>query len=279
MPIISFWNPTGIGQTGTTATMVSIANAIAITHPEEKILLAQTHFKNTKMESSYFNMDKMRSKGATDDITDIGIDALERLLRSNKITPESIRIYSKPKGQSIEVLYGSFKSDKDSFNRVLETVPFMLDYAVQNYDYVFVDLTSGTDVKEVNDILEKSDLIVVTINQDKEILYKMIEQFNTLKILQEKKILPVFSRYDQFLTYNGRNILRTFNFKFDKREVYTVPYNSLYFDAINDGRALDFFVQFMNADPATTREGWFVFECKKCAEKIREMLGRKTIEK
>lgn len=279
MPIISFWNPTGVGQTGTTATMVSLANAIAITHPRYKLLLTQTHYKNNKLESAYFNMDKMRSKGNLDDITDIGIDALERLLRSNKITPESIKIYSKPKGNTIEVLYGSFKGDKDSFNRVLETVPFMLEYAVQNYDMVFVDLTSGTDVKEVNDILQKSDIIVVTLNQDKEILNKMLTQFSTLKILQEKPILPIFARYDQFLTYNARNILRTYNFKFDKREVYTIPYNSQYFDAINDGKALDFFVSHMNSDMATTREGWFISECVKASERLLKMLGNKVSDK
>ena len=279
MPIVSFWNPTGAGQTGTTATMVSLANAIAITHPRYKILLTQTHFKNNKLESAYFNMDKMRSKGNLDDITDIGIDALERLLRSNKINSDSIRTYSKPKGDQIEVLYGSFKSDKDSFNRVLETVPFMLEYAVQSYDVVFVDLTSGTDVKEVNDILQKSDVIVVTLNQDKEILNKMLEAFSSQKILQEKPVLPIFSRYDQFLTYNARNILRAYAFKFDKREVYTIPYNSQYFDAINDGRAFNFFVEHMNADMATTREGWFISECVRASDRLLKMLGSKVSDK
>jgi len=279
MPIISFWNPTGVGQTGTTATMVSVANSIAIRNPHYKILLAQTHFSNLKMESAYFNMDKMRSKGNLDDITDIGVDALERLLRSNKITPESIKTYAKTKGDTIEVLYGSFKGDKDSFRRVLETVPFMLDYASQCYDMVFVDLTSGLDSKEIDDILKKSDVIVVTMNQDKEVLRKMEERFNTLKVLQEKPILPVFSRYDQYLAYNSRNILRNYNFKFDKREVYTIPYNSLYFDALNDGRALDFFIEHLGADAATTREGWLISECGKISDRLLKLLGSKISDK
>ena len=163
MPIISFWNPTETAQTGTTATMVAVANSIATRYPRYKMLLAQTHFSNMKMESSYFNTDKLAAKGNLEDITDTGVDALERLLRSNKISPESIQIYSKLKGTSIEVLYGSFKNDKDSFNRVLETIPFMLEYATQCYDLVLVDLTKGTSVKEVNDILQKSDLAVLLL--------------------------------------------------------------------------------------------------------------------
>ncbi len=279
MPIVSFWNPTGEGQVGTTATMCAIANSIAIRNPNYKVLLAHTNFKNHKMESAYFNMDKMRSKGNMDDITDIGVDALERLLRSNKISPESIKIYSKPIGSTLEILYGSFKNDRDSFNRVLETIPFMLDYAAQCYDMVFVDLTKGTDVKEVNDILAKSDVIVVTLNQDKEILLKMQEQFASLKILQEKPILPIFARYDQFLMYNDRNILRTFNFKFDKRDTYTIPYNSRFFDAMNNGSALNFFVEYLNADLSTTREGYLIAETDKAKDKLLKLLGSKISDK
>ena len=276
MPIISFWNPTGEAQTGTTATMTAVANSIATRNPKYKMLLTQTHFQNMKLETSYFNMDKMISKGNMDDITDTGIDALERLLRSNKISPESIQIYSKPKGNSIEVLYGSFKADKDSFRRVLETMPFLLrDYATQTYDLVLVDLTKGTDVKEVNEILEASDIIVVTMNQDKEVIREMIKKFNTLKILQEKTVVPVFARYDRYLAYNAKNILRTFNFKFDKRNVYTIPYNSQYFDSCNDGRTLEFFVENMNADIATERNGYFISEVANISDRIIELLGSK----
>lgn len=279
MPIISFWNPTETAQTGTTATMVAVANSIATRYPRYKMLLAQTHFSNMKMESSYFNTDKLAAKGNLEDITDTGVDALERLLRSNKISPESIQIYSKLKGTSIEVLYGSFKNDKDSFNRVLETIPFMLEYATQCYDLVLVDLTKGTSVKEVNDILQKSDLVVVTLNQDKEVLKDMMKQFNSLKILQEKPVIPVFARYDRYLTYNAKNIVRTFNFKFDKRETYTIPYNSQYFDACNDGKSLEFFIENMNADIATERNGYFISEAAKVADRVINVLGDKLSQK
>ena len=280
MPIISFWNPTETAQTGNTATMVAVANSIAIRNPRYKMLLAQTHFSDMKMESSYFNMDKLASKGNLDDITDTGVDALERLLRSNKISPESIQIYSKPKGSSIEVLYGSFKNDRDSYNRVLETIPFMLlDYAAQSYDLVLVDLTKGASTKEVNDILQKSDIIVVTMNQDKEVLKQMLKQFNTLKVLQEKPVIPVFARYDRWITYNARNIVRNFNFKFDKKEVYTIPYNSQYFDACNDGKSLDFFIENMNADIATDRNGYFISEVAKVSDKVISLLGDKLSDK
>ena len=279
MPIISFWNPTSSAQTGTTVSMVAVANSIATRNSKYKMLLTQNHFMNMKLKSSYFNMDKMASKGSLDNITDTGIDALERLLRSNKISPESIKTYSEPKGPSIEVLYGSFKGDTDSFGRVLETIPFMLEYAVQCYDMVFIDLTKGTSVKETNEILQKSDVIVVTLNQDKEVLKEMAKQFSTLKILQEKSVVPVFARYDRYLTYNAKNILRTYNFKFDKRDVYTIPYNSQFFDACNDGKSLEFFAENVNADVATDRNGYFINEVAKVSDKIISVLGSKLNDK
>ena len=155
-------------------------------------------------------------------------------------------------------------------------MPFMLDYASQCYDLVFVDLTKGTDVKEVNDILNKSDVIVVTMNQDKEIIRKMEKAFSTLKILQEKPVIPVFARYDQFVAYNDRNIFREFNFKLDKRETYTVPYNSQYFDAMNSGNSLNFFVNHMREDLATTREGYMISESIKIKNRLFKILGNKV---
>ena len=279
MPIISFWNPTGIAQVGTTASVCAIANGIAIKHQRYKILLAQTHFNDQKMEGGYFNIDVMKRKGNMDDITDVGVDALERLLRSNKITPDSIKIYSKPCGITLDILYGSFKSDSDSFRRVLETIPFTIDYASQYYDMVFVDLTKGTDVKEVNDILNKSDLIVTTMSQDKEVINKMEEAYSTFKILQDKPTMFVFSRYDRYLRYNCRNIFRQYNFKVDKRDTYTIPYNSDFFDAMNDGQSFSFFVNNMNADVATTRNGYFISEAVKCSEKLLSLLGDKVVKK
>ena len=71
------------------------------------------------LEYSFFNPDK-RTKL---DTSDTGIDALDRLLRSNKLTPENIPNYAKPilKGR-LELLYGTFKNDKDSYERVLDKV-------------------------------------------------------------------------------------------------------------------------------------------------------------
>lgn len=277
MPIVSFWSTVESTQTSTTSTAVAVANAIATKKDAAyKTLLMQTHYNNYDMERSYYNMDKMTSKGSLD-IADTGVDALDRLLRSNKLTPENIPNYAKPvfKGR-LELLYGTFKNDKDSYERVLETMPIMVDYASQLYDMVFVDLNRGYGNAAMTQILQKSDLIVLTMSQKIGVLKALFNDVENLKIFKEKTTISVIGRYDRFSKYNAKNIARTFNYK---KPIYCIPYNTQFFDACNEGKALEFFVENMNADIATDRNGYFISEVNKISDQILENLKSKLTER
>lgn len=277
MPIVSFWSTVESTQTSTTSTAVAVANAIATrTDIGYKTLLMQTHYNNYDMERSYYNMDKLTSKGSLD-IADTGVDALDRLLRSNKLTPENIPNYAKPilKGK-LELLYGTFKNDKDSYERVLETMPIMVDYASQLYDMVFVDLNRGYGNAAMTQILQKSDLIVLTMSQKIGVLKVLFNDVENLKIFKEKPMISVIGRYDRFSKYNTKNISRAFNYK---KPIYCIPYNTQFFDACNEGKALNFFVENMNADIATDRNGYFISEVNKISDQILEVLKSKLTER
>lgn len=277
MPIVTFWSTVESTQTSTTSTAVAVANAIATRQDVGyKTLLMQTHYNNFDMETSYYNMNKMSSKGSLD-IADTGVDALDRLLRSNKLTPENIPNYAKPvlKGR-LELLYGTFKNDRDSYERVLETIPLIVDYANQLYDMVFVDLSRGYSNAAMTQILQKSDLVVLTMSQKTEVLKKLFKDVEDLKIFKEKPIISVIGRYDRYSKYNSKNIARTFNYK---KQIYTIPYNTQFFDACNEGKALNFFVENMNADIATDRNGYFISEVNKISNQILEELKSKLVER
>lgn len=193
MPIISFWSTEDSAQLCTTATTTAVT-AMLPTKCHYKSIVTQTHYSDMSLESAFFNMDKLGNKGSLD-ISDVGVDALDRLLRSNKLTPENISNYAKPiaKGR-LELLYGTFKNDVDSYSRILETFPLILDYASQFYDIVLVDLNKGFESSEVNQILQKSDLIVLSMNQNMQMLKKIFKSMDTLKILQEKTVIPVLRK-------------------------------------------------------------------------------------
>lgn len=269
MPIISFWSPEDSSQLANTATTVAIS-AILPTKCEYKCIVTQTHYSDMSLESSFINMDRLGNKGNLD-ISDVGIDALDRLLRSNKLTPENISNYVKPilKGR-LELLYGTFKNDMDSYSRILETFPLILDYASQYYDIVLVDLNKGYDSPEINQILQKSDLIVISMNQNLQMLKKIFKSMETLKILQEKTVIPVLGRYDRFSKYNSKNIARNlFNYK---KPIYKIPYNTQFFDSCNEGKAMDFFLGNSRADIGTDRNGYFISEVSTLADSILESI-------
>lgn len=276
MPIVSFWNPVESAQASTTSSIAAVA-AMLPGKCKYRTLMMQTHYSDFSLESAFFNMDKLGSKGSLD-IADTGVDALDRLLRSNKLTPESIANYAKPiyKGGVLELLYGTFKNDVDSYSRVLETFPIMIDYANQFYDIVLIDLNKGTSNQEINKILQKSDLIVLTLSQSMLVLKKAFKAMDTLKILQEKPTIPVIGKYDRFSAYAPKNISRTFNYK---KKIYTIPYNTQFFDACNEGNLPSFINANMKADPALDRNGFFISETNKLVDAILSSLSSKLIDR
>ena len=276
MPIVSFWNPVENAQTSNTSSIVAVASML-LWKSKYKTLITQTHYSDLTMESAFFNMDKLGNKGSLD-IADTGVDALDRLLRSNKLTPESISNYTKIiyRGEILELLYGTFKNDLDSYSRILETFPLIIDYANQFYDIVLVDLNKGTSNQEINKILQKSDLIVLTMSQSMLVLKKSFAAMDTLKVLQEKPIIPVIGKYDRFSKFADRNIARAFNYK---KKMYTIPYNTQFFDACNDGSLAKFMLENRKADPALDRNGFFIGETEKLVDAILNSLESKLIDR
>ena len=277
MPVVSFWNPVETSQAATTSSIAAVATMLPA-KCKYRTLITQTHYSDFSLESAFFNMDKLGNKGALD-IADTGVDALDRLLRSNKLSPESIPNYAKPiyKGERLELLYGTFKNDLDSYSRILETFPIIVDYASQFYDIVFLDLNKGSSNQEIMKILQKSDLIVLTMSQSMINLKKTFKAMDTLKILQEKPIIPVIGKYDRFSDFSDMNIKRVFNYK--KGRLYTIPYNTKFFDACNKGELRSFIATNINADPALDRNGFFINETGKLVDAILNNLSSKLIDR
>lgn len=274
MPIVSFWSTVESTQTATTSTIVAASCATTLRN-NYKVLVTQTNYSNLDLESSFVNIDKMTSKGDMD-IADIGMDALDRLLRSNKLTPENMPNYVKPIYPGIknrlELLYGTFKNDMDSYSRVLETMPIIIEQASKYYDIVFVDLSKGINNTEINKILQMSDLIVLSLSQDMQILKKIFKSMDTFKILQEKTVIPVIGKYDRYSKYNNKNIARYFNYK---KNIYTIPYNTQFFDSCNEGKAMNFYIENIKADMGVDRNGFFISEASKLADAIVDAIKAK----
>ena len=99
---------------------------------------------------------------------------------------------------------------------------------------------------------------------------------DTLKILQEKPYIPVIGKYDRFSKYADKNIARTFNYK---KKLYTIPYNTQFFDACNEGTLAEFMLKNRKADPAIDRNGFFIGETRKLVDAILKELESKLIDR
>ena len=73
------------------------------------------------------------------------------------------------------------------------------------------------------------------------------------------------------------NIKRVFNYK--KGRLYTIPYNTKFFDACNKGELRSFIATNINADPALDRNGFFINETGKLVDAILNNLSSKLIDR
>ena len=75
----------------------------------------------------------------------------------------------------------------------------------------------------------------------------------------------MIGRYDKYSKYNSKNITRYLE---EKNQVLTVPYNTLYFEALNEAGVPDLFLRFRKLYDSEDRNALFIEEIKRASENI-----------
>ena len=123
MPRIVFWSPYE-NMTGNTHTAVAISTLMGMTHKVTSLLM-QANFNSRKMESSFTPYEELKQSGVFNN-SNIGINALIRLISSNKLTADSIQNYAKPVlKERLDVLYGMSADDPDGYKQIINNLPYM----------------------------------------------------------------------------------------------------------------------------------------------------------
>ncbi|OAB44538.1 hypothetical protein [Paenibacillus glacialis] len=233
---IAFWSPVG-GQAGITANMSAVATVISIEYMT-KTLISHTQWENPVLESTFIR-DKVIGEGDMNYSTS-GIDALERLVRSKKLTPELVRDFTIPiLTNRLDLMTGTTKPD----GSISDVVNRIFDAAKQFYDVSLIDVENGLDNSLTNAVLQNSDVIVVNLNQNLSVLQKFFRGSEFNEVLKDQEYIIVLGQYDRNSKYNVGNIKRTF--KCDK-PMYTIPHNTGFMDAINDATVVEFFLKNKN---------------------------------
>lgn len=267
MSVVTFWNDKK-EQTGKTLSAVAVATYMAIEH-NYKILVISTGFNDKTLDNCFWKEKKAKKNFGifgpnTNVAMENGIEGLSKMVKSNKISPESITNYTRIIFKDTLEILQSFKGNIEDYEEIKEHYVDVINLANRYYDLVFVDLDMelGNDV--INTILENSNLIVASLSQRLTSIDSFIEKREEMPILKSKKTLILISRYDRDSKYTVKNISRYMG---EKNKVSTIPYNTLFFEACEEAKVVDLFLSIRKISEDDVN-GMFLSEVKRTAENI-----------
>lgn len=259
---------------GTTSSSIAFATELAIQH-NIKVLLISTALNDSLIRDSFWPQKKKNHfslfSGSIKmrEVETSGIVGLDRMIRSNKLTPEIITDYAKiVLTNRLEILLG-VEGDESQYNVVKEKYSQIISLANKYYDTVIVDLDNKIGKQSEIDILNTSDIVVALVPQRAKEIERIKKMINEKYILNEQKTIMAIGKYMENTKYNAKNITR--NLLKEKEIINTIPYNNLFFEATQEGTVIDLFLNFMRIREKDENYN-FVQELKKLNETIKGKL-------
>ena len=264
MAVITFCS-NEIKETGQTLSMAAIASYMAIEH-NYKILMISTGFNDLTLENCFWEYNKIRSTGGVlkQDVGTIGlvsgVEGLIKALNTNRTNTEIVRNYSNIVLKNrLDVLLSPNTRSYQEYVEIAKYYTEILQTANKFYDFVFVDLSKRMPPKEVTEILQTSDIIVMNLTQRLRTIDDFIALRENSEFYRRKNIILNIGRYDKFSKYNDKNITKYLR---EKQQVSVVPYNTLFFEACSEGTVIDLLLKLRSITDDTDRNVMFVKELK-----------------
>ena len=267
MAIITF-KSNELKETGQTLSLIAVATQMAIEH-SYKILVVSTSFKDQTLENCYWELDRLNKPIITDNRANVGVDSgiegLIKVLASNKTSNDIVRNYSKTVlRERLDVLLAPRTEEYNEYTRICSEYPEVLKIADRYYDLIFVDLSNRMHDKERDDIINISDVIMVNLTQRLKTINDFIELRENDDFYKGKNIMLLMGRYDAHSKYSVKNVTRYMK---ERKQVLAIPYNTLYFEACSEGKAIEFFLRLKNLEEGD-RNRVFVDEANRADDAI-----------
>lgn len=267
MAVITFWS-NGKEETAKTLSIAAVATYMAIEH-NYRILVLSTNYNDSTLEGCFWEQENNQkllqqlNGGKTD--LESGIEGLAKIIASGKTSPDLVTNYTKIiLNNRLEILSGFKTENYTEYERIRRVYADIIQVANRYYDLVLVDLNKGLDNEFIREIIEESDLLIVNSTQRLKIINDVIELKKTEPLFQKNNIMLLIGRYDKFSKYNTKNLSRYFG---EKKEISAIPYNTLFFEACNEGKVVDFFLRNRKID-VNDRNAIFITDVKKTTENI-----------
>ena len=268
MAIISFWSE-GDREAGKTASLAAIATQISIDNTY-KTLIFNAEYNDSSLEECFWPPKKPRKEafmlGNRADLA-TGTTGVAKAILSNKTSPEIIKYYTKTIYKDRLELLTEDNITQEDYQNQRRTYKEIAKIANRYYNLVLVDISGSPEESITRSILEESDIVVVNLPQNIKKINEYLEFKRTNKVFNTEKTIVLIGRCDKNSKYNAKNLSRQTNI----RDLYPVPYNTQFLEAINEGKITEFFTKFrgrIHPDENT----YFLEEVKKNSERILEKL-------
>lgn len=232
--IVVFWSPIS-GQAGTTSNLIAAAALLGLEYSSRLLLLGHLQSEYAAIERGFYPRRTWMSKA--DIPSDVGIDALLRLLQNRKLEPKLLRDYTLPLlAERLDILPGSNKPDASFVSAAQDWLGPLLELTRRAYDLVLVDGGSGNVSAWTRGLLRQADLLVVCLPQN---ILKLEQAFPLVEaqLLFNRKLLLVFGQYDHRSSLTIKNVMRQF---YRREPAYPIVHNTGWLDAAQQGDAIHF---------------------------------------
>ncbi len=242
MPIVTFWSESQ-KEVGQTQTAAAVATQFAIDH-NVKVLLLSTQYNNREIESCFWDIHKQKRNlsaifGSAPKVSlEAGIDGLIKAVSSNKMTPEFTTNYAKIVFQDRLEVLENFKGMESDYEKVKQMYPEIIQTSSSYYDLILIDLNKGL-TPFTKTILDLSTIVFYGVSQRMNVLAQAKECIEKGYLAKKTNFELYCGKYYSDSKYNRRNLEKYFKLK----DLPIVPWNSLYAEAAEEGKVVDYFLK------------------------------------
>lgn len=259
MAIITFCS-SETKETGQTISVAAIATNMAIEH-NFKILIVSTSFNDLTLENCFWKYDKIRPTGTiqTNGLNvglQSGVEGLAKALTGSRNNSEVVKNYSRiVLKDRLDILLSPMTKSYQEYATITPYYSNILTVANQYYDVIFVDLDKKVPKRDINSVLQISDVVVINLTQRLKTLNDFVALREANDFYKRKNVMLAVGKYDSFSKYNKKNIARYLR---EKNQISVIPYNTLFFEACSEGEIIDYFLKVKNISDETDKNVVFV---------------------
>ena len=276
MSVIAFYTNCK-DQTGNTLSAISLATYLGIVQ-NKKTLFISTSINDNTIRQAYWGTPPKKRSGLfgpnTNVISENGIEGLDRVIRSNKIAPDIITDYTKVALKNrLEFLMG-YRGSEEQYRTIQKQYLQISNMASKCYDNVIIDIDKKLDMKTRFELTNAADVVIAMTTQKVENIRDLITTRNDGVALKKQNSIITLGKYDEKSKYNAKNISR--NILKQKDTINTIPYNTILFEAVQEGQIIDMFIKFLGIK-GKDENTFFIEEIERLKNSIEDKIKEQQL--